>query len=119
CIERRRTTAAGSGDRALMLRLFDLHLDMRRGEPARDLLGEWLTQNPGDIEILRRTAYLDALTGRWDQAVELCDRLVGLEEGPARVEAALLLAAACAHGGYRAEARPVLEAVLRDNPGSA
>jgi thioredoxin-like negative regulator of GroEL len=119
CLERRRATPAGSGDRDLMLRLFDLLLDMRRGEPARDLLGEWLTQNPGDLDVLRRTAYLDALTGRWDQAVELSDRIVSLEEGPARVEAALLLAAACAQAGYRADARPVLEAVLRDNPANA
>ncbi|MEP7125121.1 MAG: tetratricopeptide repeat protein [Byssovorax sp.] len=119
CLERRRATPAGSGDRALWLRLFDLLVDMRRGEPARDLLGEWLTQNPGDVASLRQTAYLDALTGRWDQAVELCDRVVGLEEGPARVEAALLLAAACVQAGYRADARPVLEAVLRDNPTNA
>ena len=119
CLERRRATAAGSGDRALLLRLFDLLLDMRRGEPARDLLGEWITLNPGDLEVLRQTAYLDALTGRWDQAVELCDRVVGLEEGPARVAAALLLAAACIQAGYRADARPVLEAVLRDNPSNA
>jgi thioredoxin-like negative regulator of GroEL len=119
CLDRRRATPAGSGDRALWLRLFDLLLDMQRGEPARDLLGEWLTQNPGDVGVLRQTAYLDALTGRWDQSVELCDRVVGLEEGPARVEAALLLAAASTQAGYRADARPVLEAVLRDNPTSA
>ena len=119
CLERRRATPAGTGDRALWLRLFDLLLDMHRGEPARDLLGEWLTQNPGDVAVLRQTAYLDALTGRWDQAVELCDRAVGLEEGPARVEAALLLAAACVQAGYRADARPRLEAVLRDNPTDA
>jgi thioredoxin-like negative regulator of GroEL len=119
CLDRRRATPAGSGDRALWLRLFDLLLDMRRGEPARDLLGEWLAQNPGDLAVLRQTAYLDALTGRWDQAVELCDRAVGLEEGPARVEAALLLAAACVQAGYRVDARPVLEAVLRDNPNNA
>ena len=119
CLERRRTTAAGSGDRALLLRLFDLLLDMGRVEPARDLLGEWITQDPGDLGVLRQTAYLDGLTGRWNQAVEICDRLVGLEEGPARVEAALLLAAACAQAGYPAEARPVLESVLRESPTNA
>jgi thioredoxin-like negative regulator of GroEL len=118
-LERQRATAVGTSDRALLLRLLDLLLDMDRGEAARDLLGEWITLNPADLEILRRTAFLDALSGRWDQAVELCDRVVGLEEGPARVESALLLAAACERAGYRVDARPVLEAVLRDNPTNA
>lgn len=118
-LERQRATAVGTSDRVLLLRLLDLLLDMDRGEAARDLLGEWITLNPADLEVLRRTAFLDALSGRWDQAVELCDRVVGLEQGPARVEAALLLAAACERAGYRAEARPVLEAVLRENPTNA
>ena len=119
CLERRRTTAAGSGDRALLLRLFDLLLDMGRVEQARDLLGEWIAQDPGDLGVLRQAAYLDGLTGRWNEAVQICDRLVGLEEGAARVEAALLFAAACAQAGYPAEARPVLESVLRENPTNA
>ena len=89
---------------------------MERAEAARDLLGEWLSQEPGDIGFLRKAAFMDALAGRWDQVVELCDRIVGLEEGAARVQAALLVAAACAQAGYPAEARPVLETVFRDNP---
>jgi len=115
-LERRKVTPAGSGDRALWLRLFDLWLTMGKIDGARDLLGEWLSQEPGDVGFLRKAAFMDALAGRWDQAVELCDRIVGLEEGPARVAAALLVAAACAQGGYPTEARPVLEAVFRDNP---
>ncbi len=118
-LERRRASAAGSGDRALLLRLFDVLLDMGRVEPARDLLGEWLTHRPSDLGVLRQTAFLDGLTGRWDQAVELCGRLVDLETGPARVEAALLLATACTRAGYPAEARPVLEAVFREHPANA
>lgn len=115
-LERRKATPAGSGDRDLWLRLFDLWLTMERAEAARDLLGEWLSQEPGDIGFLRKAAFMDALAGRWDQVVELCDRIVGLEEGAARVQAALLVAAACAQAGYPAEARPVLETVFRDNP---
>ncbi len=115
-LERRKATPAGSGDRALWLRLFDLWLTMARYDGARDLLGEWLSQEPGDIGFLRKAAFMDALAGRWDQVVELCDRIVGLEEGPARIAAALLVAAACVQAGYPADARPVLEAVARDNP---
>jgi predicted Zn-dependent protease len=115
-LERHRAAPAGSGDRALWLRLFDLHLTMGKNDTARDLLGEWLSQEPGDIGVLRKAAFMDALSGRWDQAVELCDRIVGLEEGPARVAAALLVAAACVQAGYPADARPVLETVFRDNP---
>jgi len=118
-LERMRATPAGSGDRELLLRLFDVSLDMSRFDDARNLLGEWLTQEPGDIEVLRKCAYMDALAGRWDQAVELCDRVVGLEEGPARIEAALLVSDACTRAGYPAEARTVLETVLRDNPADA
>ncbi|MEZ4293438.1 MAG: hypothetical protein R3B70_00555 [Polyangiaceae bacterium] len=115
-LERFRGTPAGSSDRAAWMRLFDVLLTLRRDEQARDLLGDWFAQEPGDVGVLRKAAFMDALAGRWDQAVELCDRIVGLEEGPARVAAALLVADACTQAGYPGEARPVLEAVFRDNP---
>lgn len=118
-IERYRGTPAGSADRAAWLRLFDVLLTLRREEQARDLLGDWFAQEPGDVGVLRMAAFMDALAGKWDQTVELCDRIVGLEEGEARVAAALLVADACTQAGYPAEARPVLEAVFRDNPGNA
>lgn len=118
-LERFRGSPSGSGDRAAWLRLFDVLLTLGRAEQARDLLGDWFAQEPGDVGVLRMAAFMDGLAGRWDQAVELCDRVVGLEEGAARVEAALLVADACVQAGYPAEARPVLEAVFRDNPGDA
>ncbi len=115
-LNRRRTTPAGGGDRALWLRLFDLWFTMRSYDNARELLGEWLAREPGDIEFLRKAAFMDGLAGRWDEAVELCDRILGLEQGQARIAAALLVAAACAQADYPNDARPVLEAVARDNP---
>lgn len=118
-LERFRGTPGGSGDRAAWLRLFDVLLTLGKNDQARDLLGDWFAQEPGDVGVLRKAAFMDALSGRWDQAVELCDRIVGLEEGAARVAAALLVADACKQAGYPAEARPVLEAVFRDNPADA
>jgi lipopolysaccharide biosynthesis regulator YciM len=119
CLERHRGSPAGADDRPLLLRLFDLLVDMGRVEAARDLLGDWLVNRPSDLGVLRQTAFLDGLTGRWDQAVELCNRLVDFEAGAARVDAALLLATACARAGYPAEARGMLETVLRENPADA
>ena len=116
-LDRRRATPAGSADRALLLRLCDVLLDLGDDERARGVLGEWITRDPHDTLVLTRAAAIEAYSGRWDSAVELCERLVELQHGPQKVEAALLLAGACAQAGYPLDARPLLESVFAETPG--
>jgi tetratricopeptide (TPR) repeat protein len=118
-LDRRRATPAGGGDRALLLRLCDVLLDLGDGERARGVLGEWITREPSDAQVLTRAAEIEGYSGRWDSAVELCERLVELQHGREKVDAALLLAGACAQAGYPLDARPLLESVFAETPGEA
>lgn len=116
-LDRRRATPDGQADQALVLRLLGILVDLREDDRARDAIGDYLTHAPQDTVVLQEAAFFEALSGRWDGAVELCDRLVNAAQGLARVDAALLLAGACAQAGYPHDARPVLEAVFAENPG--
>jgi tetratricopeptide (TPR) repeat protein len=118
-LEQRRQTPAGATDQGLLLRLVDLLVDLRDDERVRALLGDYIARAPHDDRVLRKAAEIEALSGRWDSAVELCERLVGLSQGPAKVEAALLLSGACAQAGYPNDARPLLEAVFAESPADA
>ena len=119
CLERRRATPEGASDRALLLRLVELLLDLGEADRARAVLGEQISAFPDDLVVLRRAAEIEGFSGRWDSAVELCERIVGLSQGAAKIEAALLLAGACTQGGYAHAARPVLETVLAETPSDA
>jgi tetratricopeptide (TPR) repeat protein len=118
-LERRRATAAGAADRELLLRLVGIALDLGEPDRARGAIGDYIGRAPDDTAVLLRAAEIEAFTGRWDSAVELCERVVGLSTGPAKVEAAVLLAGACAQAGYPHDARPLLESVLAETPGDA
>jgi tetratricopeptide (TPR) repeat protein len=115
-LDRRRQTS-GAGDRALLLRLVELLLDLGEADRARAVIGEHIAQQPNDTVVLLKAAEIEGYSGRWDSAVELCERLVGLSHGPAKVDAALLLAGACAQAGYPNDARPVLETVFSESAG--
>jgi tetratricopeptide (TPR) repeat protein len=114
-LESRRANGAGA-DRGLVLRLVDLLADLGDGERARDALTSFLEQAPGDVVGLSKAAEVEAYAGRWDGAVERCERLVELSRGPDRANAALLLAGACARAGYPLDARPVLEQAFAEAP---
>ncbi len=118
-LERRRAAPGGDHDQALLLRLVEILVDLGDVDRARDALGQWIERTPGDSVVLVRAMAIEAYSGRWDSAVGLCERLVEIEQGPEKVEAALLLAGACARAGYPLDARPVLEAVLAESPGDA
>jgi tetratricopeptide (TPR) repeat protein len=118
CLDRLRA-GAGATDQALLLRYIDLLLDLGEGDRARDALGEWITATPNDTLVLTRATELEGFSGRWDSAVQLCERLVELSRGPDKVSAALLLAGACARAGYPLDARTVLEQVLAETPQDA
>jgi tetratricopeptide (TPR) repeat protein len=116
---RRRATPGGAADRALLLRQCDLLLDLGEEEGARAALGEWIVRSPNDIVVLTKAAEIEGYGGRWDSAVELCERLVELSQGRDKIAAAMLLAGACAQAGYPNDARPLLEAVHREVPEDA
>ena len=122
CLDRRRAGAVtgAASDQALLLRFVDLLLDLGEVERVRAALGEWIPRSPNDAVVLTRATEIEAYAGRWDSAVELCERLVNLTRGPDRVSSALLLAGACAHAGYPLDAaRTVLEQVLSETPQDA
>ncbi|APR77772.1 Exonuclease SbcC [Minicystis rosea] len=118
-LEHRRAVPGGAVDQALLLRLVALLLDLGDQERARLVIGDYLARVPHDVVVLRRAAEIEGGAGRWDAAVELCERLVGLAQGADKVEAALRLADACTQAGYPHDARPVLEAVFAESPGDA
>lgn len=118
-LERLLQTPAGAADRALTLRLADVLLEIGDDDRARAVLASSIARAPSDTLVLSRAAALAGYSGRWDSAVELCERLVELERGPARVDAALLLSGACAHAGYPLDARPLLEMVFVEGPPDA
>ncbi|MFT3772152.1 MAG: tetratricopeptide repeat protein [Minicystis sp.] len=118
-LERRRATPSGAVDQGLLLRLLDLLLDLRDEDRARAVIGDYIGRAPHDVVVLRKAAEIEGYGGRWDSAVELCERLVGLAQGAEKVDAALLLAGACAQAGYPHDARPVLETVFAESPSDA
>jgi tetratricopeptide (TPR) repeat protein len=118
--ERRRATPAGAADRALLLRLVEVRLELGDDQSARGALMEWIQRDPSDPVVIRRAVEIEGNAGRWESAVELCERLVDLLHGPEKIEAALLLVAACGNANYPLDApRPLLELVLAENPTDA
>jgi predicted Zn-dependent protease len=83
------------------------------------VLGDYIARVPNDTVVLRKGAEIEAYSGRWDGASEMCERLVSYSHGPEKVDAALLLAGACAQGGYPHAARATLESVFAESPGDA
>jgi tetratricopeptide (TPR) repeat protein len=116
---RRRATPGGATDQALLLRHTDVLLGLGDEEQARAALGEWIVRSPNDGLVLLRAAEIEGYGGRWDSAVELCERLVELQHGRDKVAAVLLLAGACAQAGYPLDARPLLETVHHETPEDA
>ncbi|MDP3219670.1 MAG: tetratricopeptide repeat protein, partial [Deltaproteobacteria bacterium] len=68
---------------------------------------------------LRRLAALHAAAGRWDDAAVGFHRLVSLEQGAARADAAVALADACAAAGRPTDARDGLQRAYEADLGNA
>ena len=115
-LERRLATPEGQADQAGLLRLVEVLVDLGNEARARDVLADGMGRAPQDPVLLRRAAEIEGYAGRWENAVALTERLFSVSQGPARLEAALLLAGACARGGYPHGARPVLETLLAEAP---
>ncbi len=113
--------AASAGDRtsarAASLRLVEI---LRRGgddTQADEVLFRWIESCPDDREVLHQMRDIFTASGRWESAANVWARLVHLEEGEAKAQAALALTAACEKLGRAEEAIPWLSGVLAHVPG--
>ncbi|HET6333948.1 MAG TPA: tetratricopeptide repeat protein, partial [Polyangiales bacterium] len=113
---------AQAGDRA-EARNASLHLvsvldDSGESDRARDVLAEWADEAADDTEVLRALRSRDTLAQRWADVAAICMRLMDVEQGDARIEAALGLADACEKLGQPGDALPALQRVHEDAPDS-
>lgn len=122
-LDRRRVTAMAEGDtaaaRGALLRLTEVLPALGRVDDGTALLAEWVAGQPDDLDALRRLAALHAAAGRWDDAAVGFHRLVSLEQGAARAEAAVALADACAAAGRPTDARDGLQRAYEADLGNA
>jgi tetratricopeptide (TPR) repeat protein len=84
---------------------------------AQQLLWSWVERHPDDHEALRVLRERFEASQNWDEAAQVCARLLAVESGEARIDAALALADACEKLGRPADAVPALEQVLSEVPG--
>jgi len=104
-------------ERKAMLRLSEVFSLQGNGEKAQELLFRWVDNHPEDKAALQALRNRFEGDERWEEVAQVCQRLVNMETGEARVEAALGLAHACEQLQRPGEAVSALEAVLADHPG--
>ncbi len=108
-----RNAASDRGDtdmlRASTLRLVDILKQMGEAERSRDLLASWAEQNPHDGAALRALLDLHIAAENFRSVAEICNRLIDIESGDAKVDAALKLADACTREGVPMAARLGME----------
>jgi tetratricopeptide (TPR) repeat protein len=121
-LEQQRSAAAGRGDfegeRSATLRLVDILAQTGEPDRSRELLAAWSERSPQDIAALRALLALDTAAERWRDVAMACNRLIDLEEGDAKIEAALKLADACSREGAPMAARAGLERAFAAAPNS-
>lgn len=105
-------------------RIAVLHLvavldETEQSDRARDVLAEWADEAPNDTEVLRALRSRDARQERWGDVAAISARLIDVEEGEARVEAALGMADACEQLGQPEEALAALQRVFESASDSA
>lgn len=121
-LDQRRLAAEQSGDvegeRAALMGLITLLSDAGQGEAVRPLLMHWVERNPQDRESLYAMLEMDRAQENWDGMLEVCARLVNIEDGPGQVRAALGLAEAAERAGRPGDALQALEVVHQLQPDS-
>jgi tetratricopeptide (TPR) repeat protein len=119
-LERRKSAAFTEGDtvseRKVALRLVALHDEAGRASEARDVLAEWVEQDPSDVESLLALSARDEQAGRHADVMTASERLIAAGQGEARIAAALSLARAAAAINRPDAARAGLQLVHRDHP---
>ena len=117
---RAREAASERGDfeaeRNATLRLAAVLIQIGEKERARNVAARWVADAPDDVAAIRILLEMDREGERWDDVAEGCLRLVELEAGTARADAALLLTEACERLGHPEEARASLERAYQDDP---
>jgi tetratricopeptide (TPR) repeat protein len=113
--------AASAGDRtsarAASLRLAEILRVGGDDTQADQVLFRWIEACPDDREVLYQMRDIFTAGERWESAANVWARLVHLEEGEAKAQAALALTAACEKLGRAEEAIPWLSGVLAHVPG--
>jgi tetratricopeptide (TPR) repeat protein len=117
-----RRHAAQAGERAeareASLQLVSVLDDAGQTDRARDVLAEWADEAEDDTEVLRALRSRDTIAQRWADVAAICQRLMDVEQGDAKIEAALGLADACEKLGQPADALPALQRAHEDAPDS-
>lgn len=104
-------------ERRAMLRLADVFSAQGQGDKAQELLFRWVDHHPEDRDALQALRGRFETANQWEDVTRVCLRLVEMEAGEARIEAALGLAHAYELLGRAHEAMPTLEKVLGEHPG--
>jgi tetratricopeptide (TPR) repeat protein len=102
--------------RAAALHLVSVLDDSGQTDRARDVLAEWADESPEDTEVLRALRSRDTAQGRWSDVAAICARLIEVEQGDSRIEAALGLADACERLGQLEDGLAALQRVHEDAP---
>lgn len=103
-------------EREATLRLGSLLQQMGQPEEARDMLQNWIEMMPDDTEAIRAVLQMDRDTLQWERVQHNAARLVQLETGPARSEAALIHAEACDQLTQPEMATEGLELAFQEDP---
>jgi tetratricopeptide (TPR) repeat protein len=113
-----RGASAGNKDmaRAATLRLADVLRATGDQDQADQVLFRWVEGCPDDRELLYKMRDMFQASGRWEAAANVWARLVHLEEGEVKAEAALALADAYQQLERPEEAIPWLSSVLAHVP---
>ncbi len=102
--------------RSASLSLVTVLDDGGQADRAREVLAEWADQAPDDTEVLRALRARDMRDARWGDVAAINMRLMEVEQGDARIEAALGLADACEKIGRPQDALPALQRAHEDAP---
>lgn len=119
-LERRRRDSGLDDDvrREAVVRLVELMRARHGTGEAIEVLREWTERVPADVEALGLQAELEGRVEDWPGVARTQSHLAGQLEGEAQARAALAVSAACEKMEDLSPARPVLEIVLRAQPGS-
>jgi len=118
-LDRHRTAAASRRDveteRGVTYRLVEVLTSSGEADRAHEILVAWLARAGNDRDGWRTLAAVDQARNDWNGVVDAWARLVRLEEGEARADAALLMADAADQAGRQEEARQALEFAIQTN----
>lgn len=102
--------------REATLRLAEVLRESGDAAQSDQVLFRWIEATPGDREVLYQLRDRFMHEEKWEEAVNIWERLVHLEEGEEKVDAVLTLSELFEHLGRPEEALPWLNGVLTSMP---